>query len=130
MDGYTEKVLDHFQHPRNAGILEDASGIGEFGDPGCGDYLKVFLKVEDHTITEVKYQIRGCPASIACASAMTELAMGKNLDDAMMIVDEDILEALDGLPESKLHCSNLGAMALKKAIINYFDNPERKEGAR
>ena len=130
MNIYNEVVLDHFQHPRNAGMLEDANGIGEFGDPGCGDFLKVFLKVEDHTVTDVKYQIRGCPASIACASAMSELAMGKNLDDAMMIVDEDIVEALNGLPGPKLHCSNLGAMALKKAIIDYFDNHGRKEGER
>jgi nitrogen fixation protein NifU and related proteins len=121
MSGYSDKVLDHFQRPRNAGILEDANGVGEFGDPGCGDFLKVFLKVEGDTITDVKYQIRGCPASIACASAMSELAMGKNLDDAMMIMDEDIVEALDGLPEHKLHCSNLGAVGLKKAITDYFE---------
>ncbi len=121
MSGYSEKVLDHFQHPRNVGIIENANGIGEFGDPGCGDFLKVFLRVEEQSITNVKYQIRGCPASIACASAMSELAIGRNLDDAMMIVDEDIVEALDGLPEAKLHCSNLGAIGLKKAITDYFE---------
>jgi nitrogen fixation protein NifU and related proteins len=128
VDGYSEEVLDHFQHPRNAGVIEDASGVGESGDPGRGDYLKVFLKVEGHTITDVKYQARGCPASIACASAMSELAIGKNLDDAIMIADEDIVEALNGLPETKLYCSNLGSMALRKAIIDYFDNHGREEG--
>jgi len=127
---YSQKVIEHFQHPRNAGVIDDANGVGEFGDPECGDFLKVFLRVEGGTITYVKYQIRGCPASIACASAMSELAMGKNLDDAMMIADEDIVEALDGLPEPKLHCSNLGAMGLKKALIDYFDNHALKGGAR
>jgi nitrogen fixation protein NifU and related proteins len=130
VEGYSEKVVDHFQHPRNAGVIESANGVGESGDPGRGEFLKVFLKVEDHVITDVKYQARGCPASIACASAMTELAMGKNLDEAMMIADEDIVEALEGLPESKLHCSNLASMALRKAIIDHFDNHACKEGAR
>jgi nitrogen fixation protein NifU and related proteins len=129
MSGYSEKVLDHFQRPRNVGVLEDAHGVGEWGDPECGDFLKVFLKVEGDTITDVKYQIRGCPASIACASAMSELAMGRNLDDAMMIVDEDIVEALDGLPEAKLHCSNLGAIGLKKAITDYFEKYVAQGGA-
>lgn len=127
---YSEKVLDNFQRPRNAGVIDDANGVGEFGDPECGDFLKVFLRVEGDTIADVKYQIRGCPASIACASAMSELAMGKSPDDAMMITDEDIVEALDGLPEPKLHCSNLGAVGLKKALIDYFDNHARKRGGR
>jgi nitrogen fixation protein NifU and related proteins len=128
VDRYSEKVVDHFQHPRNAGVIESANGVGESGDPGRGDFLKVFLKVEDHAITDVKYQVRGCPASIACASAMSELAMGKNVDEAMMIADEDIVETLEGLPESKLHCSNLASMALRKAIIDHFDHHGRKEG--
>ncbi len=121
MNAYSEKVIDHFQKPRNAGIIENADGVGEFGDPGCGDFLKVFLRVEGDVVADIRYQIRGCPASIACASAMSELAIGRSLDDAMMIVDEDIVEALDGLPEHKLHCSNLGAVGLKKAITDYFE---------
>ena len=128
MDGYGEKVVDHFQHPRNAGVIDSANGVGESGDPGRGDFLKVFLKVEENTIVDLKYQVRGSPASIACASAMSELAIGKNLDEAIMIADEDIVEALEGLPESKLHCSNLASMALRKAIIDHFDNHGREEG--
>lgn len=130
MNGYSDKVLDHFQRPRNVGAMENAHGIGEFGDAECGDFVKVFLKVEGDTVIDVKYQVRGCPASIACASAMSELAKGKNLDDAMMIVDEDIAEALGGLPEHKIHCSNLGAGGLKKALTDYFERYVVQGGAR
>lgn len=121
MNIYSRKVLQHFSNPKNAGTIEDADGIGEIGDPDCGDFLRVFIKVEDNHISDVKYQIRGCPASIACASAMTEMAIGKNLDDAMMITDDDIVNELDGLPEFKIHCSALAASGLKKAIIDYFE---------
>ncbi len=120
MSIYSEKVVAHFKEPRNAGVLEDADGIGEIGDPTCGDFMKVFIRVEENTIMDVKYQIRGCPASIAVASVMTELAMGKNLDDALMLTDEDVLEALDGLPEEKRHCSVLGITGLRKAIQDHF----------
>ena len=129
MAEYSEKVIDHFNNPRNAGIIEDASGIGEIGDPSCGDYLKVFIKVKNDVVTDVKYQIRGCPASIACASAMTGLAIGKNLDDAMMMLEDDIVDALDGLPEFKIHCSALGATGLRKAIMDYFEKYVNKEDA-
>jgi nitrogen fixation protein NifU and related proteins len=121
MNIYSAKVLDHFKQPRNVGTIEDADGIGEIGDPECGDFMKVYVKVEGDHVTDVKYQIKGCPASIACASAMTELAIGSNLDAAMMINDEDIVNVLDGLPEHKLHCSVLGATGLRKAIIDYFE---------
>ncbi|OPY64638.1 MAG: NifU-like protein [Syntrophorhabdaceae bacterium PtaU1.Bin034] len=121
MVGYSEKVIEHFRNPRNAGTIEDASGIGEIGDPSCGDFLKVYIKIENDMIADVKYQIKGCPASIACASAMTEIAIGKSLDDAMVITEDDIVNALDGLPEFKVHCSALGASGLQKAIINYFE---------
>jgi nitrogen fixation protein NifU and related proteins len=121
MNIYSKTVMDHFTHPRNVGFIENADGIGEHGDQECGDFLRVFVKVEDDTIADVKYQIKGCPAAIACASAMTELALGKNLDDAMMITDDDIVDALDGLPEFKTHCSALGATGLQKAIIDYFE---------
>ncbi len=119
MSEYTDIVIEHFENPRNVGDMTDPDGIGVFGDPGCGDFLKVFIRVEDNIITDIKYQIKGCPASIACASIMTELAIGKDLDEAMMIEDEDIVNALGGLPEHKLHCSNLGASGLKEAIINH-----------
>jgi nitrogen fixation NifU-like protein len=120
MGFYSEKVIAHFKEPRNAGILEDADGIGEIGDPTCGDFMRVFIKVEENTITDVKYQIRGCPASIAVASVMTELAIGKDLDEALMLSDEDVLLALDGLPEEKIHCSVLGITGLRKAIQDHF----------
>jgi len=120
MNIYSAKVLDHFRRPRNAGAIDDPSGVGEIGDPSCGDFLKVYIKVENDIVSDVKYEIRGCPAAIACASAMTELTMGKNLDDAMMIADNDIVDALDGLPEFKIHCSALGASGLRSAIVDYF----------
>jgi len=121
MKGYSKKVIEHFLTPKNVGTIENPDGVGEIGDPNCGDFLRVFIKVEGDTVTDVKYQIRGCPASIACASAMTELATGKNLDDVMMLTDNDIVNELDGLPEFKIHCSALAASGLQKAIIDYFE---------
>jgi nitrogen fixation NifU-like protein len=126
---YSDKVREHFRNPKNAGVIEDANGIGEIGDPDCGDFMRVYIKIEDDVVSDVKYQIKGCPASIACASAMTELAIGKPLDDAMTLTDDDIVEALDGLPEFKVHCSALGASGLQMAIIDYFEkhvSPRRK----
>ncbi len=132
MNEYTEIVMDHFHNPRNVGIINNHDGMGEVGDPNCGDFLRVYIKVgEDNILEAVRYQIRGCPASIACASVMTELAVGKDLDEAMMIEDMDIVKALGGLPEYKLHCSNLGATGLKKAIMNhltrYLSNVNNKQ---
>jgi nitrogen fixation protein NifU and related proteins len=127
MSEYSEKVLEHFRNPRNAGIIEDASGVGEIGEPSCGDFLRVFIKVSNNDVVDVKYQIRGCPAAIACASTMTEIAIGKNLDDAMMISEDDIIVALDGLPEHKIHCSALGASGLRMAIMDYFKKYVGKE---
>jgi nitrogen fixation protein NifU and related proteins len=123
---YSEKVVAHFKNPKNVGEIPDANGVGEMGDLNCGDFLKVFIKVEDSIVKDVKYQIRGCPASIACASAMTELAIGKHIDDAMFITDEEIIEAIDGLPEHKVHCSALGASGLAHAIMNYFEGNIRR----
>jgi nitrogen fixation protein NifU and related proteins len=119
--GYSEKVLQHFQNPKNAGVIEDADGIGEINVKECGDLLRVFIKVEKDVVTDVKYQTKGCAAAIACASAMTELAIGMSIGEAMLVSEDDIVEALDGLPEVKLHCSNLGAAGLKKAIMHYFE---------
>ena len=127
---YSEKVLQHFQNPKNAGVIEDADGIGEIGERDCGDLLRVFIKVEKDVVTDVKYQIKGCAAAIACASAMTELAIGKSIEDALMVSEDDIVEALDGLPEFKLHCSNLGAAGLRMAIVNYFENCINKESGQ
>jgi nitrogen fixation protein NifU and related proteins len=118
---YTDEVLQHFREPKNVGSIDDANGIGTIGDPGCGDALQLFIKVEGDRLVDVKYLIKGCPAAIAVASAMSELAKGKTLAEAQGITDDDIVRALGGLPEIKLHCSNLGASALCLAINDYFD---------
>jgi len=127
MHEYSDKVMEHFKNPKNVGMIADADGIGEVGDPDCGDFMKVYVKIENDAIKDIKYQIKGCPASIACASAMTELAMGTPLDDAMVITDDDIVNALDGLPEFKIHCSALGATGLQLAIMDHFEKNMRKQ---
>ncbi|MCR4440853.1 MAG: iron-sulfur cluster assembly scaffold protein [Peptococcaceae bacterium] len=117
---YNEKILDHFLNPRNLGEMDDPDGVGTMGDPSCGDYIKVFLRVKEDRIVDIKFKIAGCPAAVACGSAMTELANGKTIDEACEITDEDILHYLGGLPETKAHCSNLGAGALQRAILDYI----------
>lgn len=116
---YNDKVLEHFQNPRNIGEIADADGVAVEGDPGCGDHIKLFIKVKDNRLVDVKVKVYGCAAAVATSSMLTELAMGKYLDDAMMIHEDDVLEALGGLPEEKGHCSNLGVAALKEAIWDY-----------
>lgn len=116
---YSPKVSDHFMNPRNVGIIEDADGIGAVGDPDCGDHLKVYLKVENDMVKDIKYQIKGCPAAVACASAMTELVMGKPIQEAMLVSDDQIIEHIDGLPEFKIHCSALGAAGFRIAVMDY-----------
>jgi len=117
---YGEKILDHFLHPRNVGEIPDADGVGEVGDPRCGDYMKVWIKVsEDFHISRIGFKCKGCPAAIALGSIMTELALGKHVDEAAEIADRDIEEAAGELPEQKKHCSNIAAAALYKAIIDY-----------
>jgi nitrogen fixation NifU-like protein len=116
---YNDKLLDHALHPRNVGEMEDADGVAMVGDPLCGDLLKVWIRVDGDCIADIKFKCKGCPAAIAIASAMTEMALGKNLDEASAITDDDIEAILDGLPEQKRHCSNLGATALYEAIMDY-----------
>lgn len=123
---FNEKIIEHFINPRNVGIMEDPDGFGVEGDPGCGDYMEVYIKVRDHRITDIRFQVRGCVAAIACGSAMTELAMGKSIDEAMEIEPADIEAYLGGLPEVKSHCSNLGAGALKDAVWGYVINSNKK----
>ncbi len=124
---YTEKVLDHFMNPRNVGEIPGASGIGQYGDPECGDFLRVYIKVKDNRLSDVKFLIQGCPAAMATSSIMTEIAIGKTLEEALKITDDDILEAIGALPEEKTHCSNLGAGALHLAIEDYFDSISDKK---
>jgi nitrogen fixation NifU-like protein len=116
---YSEKVMDHFTNPRNVGVMEDADGIGEEGNPVCGDAMKLFIKVKDNVITEIKFQTFGCASAIAVSSMVTEIAKGMTLDEAMNVSKQSLADALDGLPPQKMHCSNLGAAALHKAIEDY-----------
>lgn len=126
---YSEQVLDHFRHPRNLGELEDANGVAEVGDPGCGDVLRVAIRVADEHIVDIRFQCQGCPSAIACASLTTELARGKHVDEAWEIRDETIVEAIGGLPADKQHCSNLGASALHEAIIDWMTRELQKDSA-
>lgn len=116
---YTDKVMDHFQNPRNVGEIADADGIGEVGNAVCGDIMKIYLKVEDDRIADVKFKTFGCGAAIATSSMVTEMVQGKTLDEALKITNKAVAEALDGLPPQKMHCSNLAADALHKAIEDY-----------
>ena len=117
---YNDMVMDHFSDPRNVGELPNANGIGEIGNPVDGDKIKIFIKVKDNLLVDVKFRTFGCGAAIAASSMVTVLAIGKTLDDALNIQNEDVSEALGGLPEEKLLCSNIAADALHNAIKNYL----------
>jgi nitrogen fixation NifU-like protein len=116
---YTDKVMDHFQNPRNVGEIPGADGVGEVGNAVCGDIMKIYLKVEGDRIVDVKFKTFGCGAAIATSSMVTELVKGKTLEQALQITNRAVAEALDGLPPQKMHCSNLAADALHKAIEDY-----------
>ncbi|MEA3544137.1 MAG: Fe-S cluster assembly scaffold protein NifU [Thermodesulfobacteriota bacterium] len=116
---YTEKVMDHFSNPRNVGEIENAHGVGEVGNASCGDIMRISLQVEDDVIQDVKFKTFGCGAAIATSSMMTELAIGKSIDEALILTNQAVAEALDGLPAAKMHCSNLAADALHEAIKDY-----------
>ena len=118
---YSEKVMDHFMHPRNVGTIEDASGIGEVGNAKCGDIMKIYLKIENDIIQDVKFETFGCGSAIASSSMATEMIMGKSVDEAMELTNKAVAEALDGLPAHKLHCSVLAEEAIKNALKDYFD---------
>jgi nitrogen fixation protein NifU and related proteins len=121
---YTDKVMEHFSNPRNVGEIKDADGVGEVGNPVCGDMMAFYIKVEKDRLVDVKFKTFGCVAAISVSSMVSELAKGKTLAEAKLITNESVAEALDGLPKEKLHCSNLGAEALSKAIADY----ENKHG--
>ena len=116
---YSEKVMDHFSNPRNVGTMEDADGIGEVGNPVCGDMMTFYIKVKDDKVDDIKYQTFGCVAAIAVSSKVSEMIKGKSLEEAKALSKKAVAEALDGLPKEKMHCSNLGADALHKAIEDY-----------
>ena len=116
---YSEKVMDHFANPRNVGEIKDASGVGEVGNPVCGDMMKFYIKVENNIIKNVKFKTFGCGAAIAVSSMVSEMAMGKTIEEALALTNEAVAKELGGLPPNKMHCSNLGADALHKAIEDY-----------
>lgn len=119
MPVYSKEVMDHFMNPRNVGVIEDADGVGEVGNPVCGDMMTFYIKVKDGVLEDIKYQTFGCGAAIAVSSMISELAKGKKIEEALQITNKVVAEALGGLPQNKMHCSNLGADALRKAIEDY-----------
>ncbi len=119
---FTDQVIDHFSNPRNAGELKEANGIGDAGDPSCGDTMRLYIKVEEDVITDVRFKICGCIAALASASVATVLIKGKTIYDALQITNKDISDALGGLPEQKIHCSVLGEEAIRNAIADYRNN--------
>ncbi len=118
---YSEKVMDHFRHPRNVGEMEDADGIGEVGNAKCGDIMRMYIKVSDGIITDVKFKTYGCGSAIATSSMATELIKGKPIGEALELTNKAVVEALDGLPAYKLHCSVLAEEAVKAAVKDYYD---------
>jgi nitrogen fixation NifU-like protein len=124
---YSEKVMEHFQNPRNVGVIKDADGVGQVGNPVCGDMMTFYINVKDGRISDVKFQTFGCGAAIAVSSMVSEMAIGKTLDEAMKITNADVAEELGGLPKNKLHCSNLGADALHNAIQDYREKGKVKK---
>jgi nitrogen fixation NifU-like protein len=124
---YSEKVMEHFKNPRNVGEIENASGVGEVGNPACGDIMKLYILVEDNKIADIKFKTFGCGAAIATSSMVTELVKGKSLDDALQVSNKTVAEALDGLPPVKMHCSVLAEEALHSAISDYYRKTGQEE---
>ena len=118
---YSEKVMDHFRNPRNLGKMDDADGIGEVGNAKCGDIMKMYIKVKDGIIEDVKFNTFGCGSAIASSSMATEMIKGKSIDDALELYNKAVVEALDGLPTHKIHCSVLAEEAVKAAVKDYYD---------
>lgn len=118
---YSEKVMDHFRNPRNVGVIENADGVGEVGNAKCGDIMKIYLKVENDIIADVKFETFGCGSAIASSSMATELIKGKPVSEALSLTNKAVVEALDGLPAHKVHCSVLAEEAIKKALKDYYD---------
>ena len=118
---YSEKVMDHFRNPRNVGEISDADGVGQVGNAKCGDIMKMYLKIKDNVIEDVKFETFGCGSAIASSSMATEMIKGKTIEDALAVSNGDVVDALDGLPAHKLHCSVLAEEAIKSAVKDYYD---------
>ncbi|MBI4284677.1 MAG: Fe-S cluster assembly scaffold protein NifU [Chloroflexi bacterium] len=127
---YSQKVMDHFTNPRNVGEIENADGIGEEGNPVCGDMMTFYIKVKENRLDDIKFKTFGCGAAIAVSSIVSEMAMGKTLEEAMKITPRTVADELEGLPKNKFHCSNLGAQALHKAIDDYKKKQKKAEGGK
>ncbi len=127
---YSQKVMDHFMNPRNVGEIENPDGIGEEGNPVCGDMMTFYIKVKDNRLEDVKFKTFGCGAAIAVSSMVSEMAKGKTLEEAMKITPALVADQLEGLPKNKFHSSNLGAQALHKAIEDYLNKKKQKEGGK
>ncbi len=128
MPVYSDKVMDHFTNPRNVGEIADADGVGEVGNPVCGDMMTFYIKVKDDRLEDVKYKTFGCGAAIAVSSMVSEMAKGMTIEEAMKLTPELVAEELEGLPKNKFHCSNLGAQALQEAIEDYKEKKKAKGG--
>ncbi len=130
MPVYSQKVMEHFMNPRNVGEIENADGIGEAGNPICGDMMTFYIKVKDNRLEDIKFKTFGCGAAIAVSSMVSEMAMGKTLDEALEITPKLVADELEGLPKQKFHCSNLGAQALHKAIEDYLGKKKKAKGGK
>ena len=126
---YSEKVMDHFLHPRNVGVIEDANAVGEVGNAKCGDIMKMYLKIEDDVIQDVKFETFGCGSAIASSSMATEMIKGRPISEAMQLTNKAVTEALDGLPAHKLHCSVLAEEAIQSALEDYRRRQEHEASA-
>ena len=125
---YSEKVMDHFRNPRNVGVIEDADGVGQVGNAKCGDIMKMYLKIEDDVVTDVKFETFGCGSAIASSSMATELIKGRPLSEVSRLTNKAVAEALDGLPAYKLHCSVLAEEAIQAALSDYYEkHPEKRK---
>ncbi|MBO4453195.1 MAG: Fe-S cluster assembly scaffold protein NifU [Clostridia bacterium] len=125
---YSEKVMDHFRNPRNVGVIENADGIGEVGNAKCGDIMKIYLKIDNDIITDVKFETFGCGSAIASSSMATELIKGRPVSEALQLTNKAVAEALDGLPDYKMHCSVLAEEAIKNALDDYYARHPEKKG--
>ena len=125
---YSEKVMDHFRNPRNVGVIEDADGVGEVGNAKCGDIMKMYLKIDNDIVMDVKFETFGCASAVASSSMATELIKGQSIEKVMKLTNKAVAEALDGLPEYKMHCSVLAEEAIRKALEDYYSkHPEKKK---
>ena len=126
MSLYSDKVMDHFENPRNVGVIENADGVGEVGNPVCGDIMKMYLKIDNDVITDVKFKTFGCGSAIATSSMATEMIKGKTLTEALELTNKAVVDALDGLPARKVHCSVLAEDAIKAALVDYYTKSGRE----